>query len=106
MKPKILIGLILLLPMIGLSQGEWDNWYFGVHAGMNFSSGTPIAVTTSAMGITGGAASASVSDSAGNLLFYSNGYFLYNANNVLMPDGTGLKGGAAGAVQPVFAVQT
>jgi len=106
LKSKLIFSLIFILPVSGFSQGEWDNWYFGVHAGMNFSSGIPIAITTSAMGITGGAASASVSDSAGNLLFYSNGYFLYNANNVLMPDGTGLKGGAAGAVQPVFAVQT
>src|SRR5690606_24228892 len=35
---------------------------------------------------------ATIADSSGNLLFYTDGIDVYNANHTLMPNGTGLNG--------------
>ena len=67
------------------------NWYFGDKAGLDFSSGHPVAVTNGAMSSFEGAAS--MSDETGNLLFYSNGGSMpyaggvWNRNHQLMPNG-------------------
>ncbi|NQV01372.1 MAG: hypothetical protein HQ542_01910, partial [Bacteroidia bacterium] len=105
MKIKIIIGLILLLPGIGFSQGEWNNWYFGVNAAIKFIGGIPVSLSGSAMGQSAGGSSVTVSDSSGNLLFYSNGRNIYDSTNTLMPNGTGLYGGNL-CTQPVFTAQS
>ena len=64
------------------NTSENMSWVFGVHSGINFSSGTPVAFTTD---ISTGEGSASVSDAAGNLLFYTDGKKVWNSANVLMP---------------------
>ena len=91
----------LLIPKMGLTQGEWNNWYFGWHAAMKFVSGNPVGVTGSAMPVSAGATSTTVSDSLGNLLFYANGWKIWNRNNVVMPNGSGFMGGNI-CQQPVF----
>ena len=69
---KFYIAIILILfPLLTFAQGENDNWYFGNYAAINFSSPSPIVFTNSQMTTNG--ASASVSDSNGKLLFYTNG---------------------------------
>ena len=86
MKIWILLGLSLLIPFFGFSQGEFNNWYFGTNAGVSFNTGIPVPFFTSAMsGSWGG--SSNVSDSLGNILFYTNGFYIYNRNNVQMPNG-------------------
>jgi hypothetical protein len=65
------------------------NWYFGNYAGLNFSSGAPVAITNAAMVADDGGV-ASISDTSGNLLFYTNGQSVWNKNNVIMPNGTGI----------------
>jgi PKD repeat protein len=55
------------------SQG---NWYFGYHAGLNFSSGLPLPALGALISTQEG--SISQSDSSGNLLFYSDGIKVWN----------------------------
>ena len=64
--------------------------YFGDDAALNFSSGTPVAVTGSAIHQVEG--SATISDAFGNLLFYTDGDSVWNRNNNHMPNGFGLNG--------------
>lgn len=66
------------------------HWHFGWRAGLDFSSGQPVADTTGKLESIEGCAT--ISDTAGNLLFYSNGETAWNRNNDTMPNGTGLMG--------------
>ncbi|AZA53716.1 T9SS type A sorting domain-containing protein [Chryseobacterium sp. G0201] len=85
---KFYITFILALPLFLFSQGENDNWYFGAFAGVNFSGSTPTVLYDS-QAVTN-LASASVSDSSGKLLFYTNGLEVFNREHQLMPNGSGL----------------
>lgn len=73
-------------PFTGFSQGEWNNWYFGWHAAMKFVSGNPVGITGSALTASAGSTTTTVSDSVGNLLFYANGWKIWNRNNAVMPN--------------------
>ena len=73
------------------AQKEADYWYFGDKAGLDFSSGTPIAISNGQLSTVEGCAT--VSDKKGNLLFYTNGENVWNRNHQVMPNGTGLMGG-------------
>ncbi|MFK5854478.1 MAG: PKD domain-containing protein, partial [Bacteroidota bacterium] len=73
-----------------LAQNEANIWYFGGYAGLDFSSGSPVALTNSAMDQIEGCAS--ISDNNGNLLFYTEGTTVWNKNHVIMDNGTGLLG--------------
>ena len=66
-----------------------NHWYFGINAGLDFSSGTAVAVTNGQLVSDN---SASISDTAGNLLFYTDGKTVWNRNHQQMPNGTGLNG--------------
>ena len=89
----IFTDLFLLISLMGFSQHEFDNWYFGWHAGMTFINGAPVFLAGNPISSSQGNAYASVSDSAGTLLFFSNGLKVYNRNKVVMPNGAGLLGG-------------
>lgn len=65
-----------------------NHWYFGEKAGLDFSNNSPVADTNSEMMVAGNAVT--MSDTAGNLLFYSNRYNVWNRNHQIMPNGTGL----------------
>ena len=77
------------------------HWFFGRGAGIDFSPGTAVADTNSTIYTIEGCAS--ISDTAGNLLFYSDGPRVWNRNHVLMPNGTGLLGNVT-SVQSSLAV--
>ena len=77
----------------GYSQKEGNNWYFGTFAGLNFNSGTPVALTNSAMRAEYGCST--MSDHIGNLLFYSDGATIWNRNHDTMLNGSGLFGSTA-----------
>ena len=82
--------LFLLIGLTAKAQREADNWYFGRNAGVSFQSGTPIGLTNGRLNTLEGCSS--ISDSDGNLLFYTDGSTVYNANHVVMANGTGLNG--------------
>lgn len=84
----IFIYLFLLFSFkVSFAQNEYKQWYFN-NAAVDFTSGTPTAVVTSLMGHSEG--TSSIADAAGNLLFYTDGRYVRNANNALMPNGSGL----------------
>lgn len=69
-----------------------NNWVFGYGARVNFSG--PIPVGSSNAAINSNESTASVSDpSTGQLLFYTDGLKVWDANNDVMPNGSNLLGG-------------
>ena len=91
----IFLTFISFYPGYIFSQGEFNNWYFGwsgppIGAGITFNSGPPVAIPNGVMW--SGSSTVSVSDSSGNLLFFSDGMKVYNRNRVVMPNGAGLHG--------------
>ena len=87
---KLLLVLFLLTFGVFYGQLESAHWYFGHNAGLDFTSGTAVPVFDGALNTKEGCAS--ISDSDGNLLFYTDGRFVYNRNHQLMPNGQGLMG--------------
>jgi uncharacterized protein (TIGR02145 family) len=98
----IIIIVIIFAPLMVFSQGEWNKWCFGQYITLDFNSGNPVKIANNAMGT--GEGTVSVSDSLGNLLFYSDGMKVWDRNNNLMPNGTGLHG-IYGSEKAVFAVR-
>ena len=87
--------LFILCPYLLLAQGEFDQWRFGYNAGIDFSAGYPVAVS-SGVSISSPEAAASVSDCNGNLLFYTDGQDVWAKNDNRMQNGYDLRGiGAA-----------
>lgn len=72
------------------AQGEANIWYFGSNAGLDFNGGPPIALTNGSLST--GEGCASISNSVGSLLFYTDGITVWNRNHFAMPNGTGLLG--------------
>ncbi|MFC7775203.1 T9SS type B sorting domain-containing protein [Flavobacterium sp. GCM10027622] len=88
---KLKIALLLLLTVsIAYSQGEANIWYFGDKAGLDFNSGSPVALTDGQLNTLEGCAT--ISNGSGQLLLYTDGRTIYNKNHQIMPNGTGLLG--------------
>lgn len=75
---------------VGFAQSEANIWYFGQNAGLDFNSGAPVPLLDGALDTLEGCAS--ISDTSGNLLFYTDGSTVYNNNHLVMLNGTGLNG--------------
>ena len=92
---KFLFLLVLLHTSGSLrAQNGFDRfWYFGNQAGLDFSSNPPAPLLNGAMSAFEGCAT--ISDAAGNLLFYTNGKEVWNRNHSPMPGGSGLNGDGA-----------
>jgi len=89
---KVLISIFLFLGLLSLkvsAQGEANNWIFNQFNGITFNSGAPQNFPIPHL-VTGGSTVAS--DSAGNLLFYADGYKVYTRSHLLMENGDGLLG--------------
>ncbi|MCF8348061.1 MAG: gliding motility-associated C-terminal domain-containing protein [Bacteroidales bacterium] len=83
--------LICLISTQVYSQGKQANiWYFGVQAGIDFNTGSPIALTNGSLSTQEGCAS--ISSENGLLLFYTDGSDVWNRNHEKMPNGYGLYG--------------
>ena len=89
---SILISLIFLFSII-YGQKEANIWYFGNQAGLDFNSGSPVTLTDGAMFAFEGCAS--IADEDGNLLFYTDGSSVWNANHITTANGFGLLGNAS-----------
>lgn len=87
---KIVITLFLFYSTFIFSQKEANIWYFGRNAGLDFSSGSPVPLTGSQMNTYEGCAS--ISDTNGNFLFYTDGTTVWNRNHSIMLNGERLKG--------------
>jgi gliding motility-associated-like protein len=100
---KYFLYLFVLKVCISFSQNENNIWYFGNKAGLDFSSGSPVALTNGALYNLEGCAS--VSDSEGKLLFYTNGLTVWNKNHTVMLNGTGLLGGNSSSQSAIIVKQ-
>jgi hypothetical protein len=81
---------------MAFSQNQNINWVFGDSAGLNFSGVGPEYFHTN---IATYETCASVSDSTGNLLFYTNGEKVWNKSNEIMNNGDSLIiGGTSGGL--------
>lgn len=89
MKHLLLFLYFLVLTIPALAQNQHMNWHFGMGGGLNFSSGNPVPLAGSMSAVE---SCASISDANGNLLFYTDGVDVWNANNLVMPNGSGLLG--------------
>lgn len=96
--------LYIALSFLSLSYGQEIGpvWYFGNNAGLDFNSGTPIALTNGALFSDEGCAT--LTDANGQIMFYTNGSTVWNKDHVVMDNGTGLFGEVSSA-QGVVIVQ-
>ncbi len=94
--------ILIFLFKPAICQQQAYHWYFGNNAGLDFSSGTATVVTNGALETIEGCSS--ISDAAGNLLFYTDGVNVYNKLHQLMPNGINLLGHAS-STQSALIVQ-
>jgi hypothetical protein len=90
---NILTGLLLIcLVFTAYSQKQSYNWYFGGNAGISFSpsGSSPNPVSDGMLNSPEGCSA--ISDSSGNLLFYTDGATVWNKSHQVMSNGTGLNG--------------
>lgn len=90
MLKNIIILCFTIFSLQSFAQGPANIWYFGTNAGLDFSSGSPVVLSDSEMATLEGCAT--ISNNAGNLLFYTDGLTVYNRNHQVMQNGTGLGG--------------
>ncbi|MFD0963755.1 hypothetical protein ACFQ1O_07035, partial [Pseudofulvibacter geojedonensis] len=90
MLKKITLLTLFIYSINLFSQGEANNWYFGANAGLDFSSGNPVPISGGQINTTEGCST--ISDSNGDLLFYTDGITVWDKNHNIMLNGTGLNG--------------
>lgn len=100
MKYSILFTLLTLSTFLS-AQKEENIWYFINRAGANFNMTPPSALTNgqiratvNAAGNVSGEGVATISNSAGDLLFYTDGSTIWHRNHGVMDGGTDLGGNA------------
>lgn len=81
----VLLSLLICSQIFG--QNEASYWYFGQNAGLRFDagSGTVTAITDGQINTLEGCTS--ISDSDGNLVFYTDGRTVWNQNHQIMQNG-------------------
>lgn len=87
---KTLLFIFFLFSLNSSAQGESNIWYFGQNAGLDFNSGSPVALTNGK--INSFEACASISSFSGQLLFYTNAFYIWDKNHQVMPNGSFLLG--------------
>jgi hypothetical protein len=90
-KPILLLFSILISGFTNAQ--DWKrtmNWYFGDSAGLSFATDSPTVLTDGV--IRAIESCATISDTDGNLLFYTDGAMVWNRNHQVMDNGTGLLG--------------
>ncbi|WP_051907695.1 T9SS type B sorting domain-containing protein [Flavimarina sp. Hel_I_48] len=93
MKPTLLFVLLFSGLRLCLGQGAANNWYFGSGAGISFETSPPRVLTNGALNTLEGCSS--ISNDNGQLLFYTDGSVIYQADGTIMSNGTGLTGSSS-----------
>ncbi|TRW21510.1 T9SS type B sorting domain-containing protein [Flavobacterium zepuense] len=93
---KVVLAILLLSCLHIFAQKEANNWYFGRQAGIHFLDDGSVQILTGSQMDTNEGCS-SMSDTNGNLLFYTDGRTVWDRNHIVMPNGnyaagTGLLG--------------
>lgn len=82
---------LLTIPLLSFCQKEGNIWYFGIHGGLDFNSGSPVALTDGKTFTREGVTS--IADkTTGQILFYTTGDTIWDRTHNPMPNGTGLWG--------------
>lgn len=90
MKKKLLV-IFFFLSLCSYAQKEASIWYFGNNAGIKFQpDGSVVALTDGQLDTREGCAT--LADSNGDLLFYTDGISVWNKNHQLMQNGKDLMG--------------
>ncbi|MDI1356499.1 MAG: T9SS type A sorting domain-containing protein [bacterium] len=89
MKVKSIFLAFSLISLTALSQRA-NVWYFGNNAGLNFNTNPPTALSNGM--IVNPDNASTISNSAGSVLFYTDGSTVWNKNHAVMPNGSGLIG--------------
>lgn len=82
---------LLILTLNTFAQNEGAKWFTGGGAGIDFMTTPPSTFAVNTLTVQQHGA-ASISDAAGNLLFYSDGVTVWNRNHLVMANGTGIIG--------------
>lgn len=83
------VSALALLCRVGFSQSFDNNWVFGDSVGLTFTTGEPVFFKS---GISQTfEACASITDNLGSLLFYTNGYTVWDKFNNALPNGNDLE---------------
>jgi PKD repeat protein len=85
---KSLLLIIIMITGLSAYTQQGNIWCFGNGAGLNFSNGSPTSFSQGQSNSLHGISS--ISDSTGNLLFYSDGITIWDKNHTIME--TGLMG--------------
>lgn len=97
----LLFFTLLLSSSITYSQGESWVWYFGANAGVNFpGGGAPVSINGGQVNTIEG--EATISDAAGNLLFYTDGMTVWAKTHTVMTNGNGLMGNSSSSQSGVI----
>lgn len=90
MKTILLVSGFTLSFLWSASQKEASNWVFGYNTYLSWNTGAPAPVASAVMNQNEGVAS--ISDTSGQLLFYTDGVTVRNRFHQPMPNGLHLKG--------------
>ena len=82
-----IIFLLLWVCTTTFAQNEANIWYFGANAGLDFNSGSPVALTNGQLNTLEGCAT--LCNNSGQLLMYTDGITVYNKNHTVMINGNG-----------------
>lgn len=82
---RICLLFLLLVAFSAKAQNEDNIWVMGDYAGLDFNGPAPVPIQTGMNAQN--KPSASVCATNGDLLFYTNGYQIFNRNDQIMPNG-------------------
>jgi gliding motility-associated-like protein len=83
-----LLFFVCLAPLIGFAQQERNHWFMGTYVGMKFTGGKMSVIPVNTTPSYAPYASTSYSNPAtGDLMFYTNGSYVYNRQHKQMPNG-------------------
>ncbi len=106
MSKIVLSFLFLIISISFLLSQEIQNssniWYFGDRAGLDFNTNPPIALTDGQLNTQEGVAT--VSNSNGDLLFYTNGISVWDQTHQIMPNANGTLNGHNSSTQSAVIV--
>jgi gliding motility-associated-like protein len=95
---KLILAILLLSLVLNTSAQEQRIWSFGFKGGLDFSGGAPSFHNTNLF--PGDYSSASICNSSGQLQFYTNGFWVWNRDNEIMPELTGGVSGYTSVISP------
>ncbi len=102
MKKIFLLLLCFSISTLTFSQKETNNWIFGLSNWMDFNTDPVTVDVTPNFNFFSERSSVSMSDEEGNLLFYSDGFSIFDKNHEVMPNG--IIQANTSLTHPIFAI--